>query len=395
MALLSGLKTDFRCHGRASDFQPTVWHQGRSTDSSCQQQVCSVRKSQDMIYGPAKQRCVLCVTHSCSPMHQKEPSFEKDLKNTANRKMLMKNRITWMTAESWLSGGSWRARLSKRAVLHLERTGLAVFLVHPHRASRDSPSGDHHDFHSIPSFHPCVAHFLMAGAGEITTVAGETLAAPTVERDGANTAAAGHRQVAAPGGRASDIAPASGAQPSGMPSSSAPPTSADDGASESDPEDGAGDGHNSYCCTVCSYHARSEKETGHKTQRCSAVSEECTSSPAAPSEIKTESSSRAGRTAKQKCTAKSFEVIGRRLWWSNRSVGQSGCQKQRQFLLVASVYSWLRVPNICIAVVCVALRVPAHAPWLARRSLVHRVTRMTCHAPVRTGGAVGAGWDLD
>ena len=43
----------------------------------------------------------------------------------------------------------------------------------------------------------------------------------------------------------------------------------------------------------------------------------------------------------------------------------------------------------------VALRVPAHAPWLARRSLVHRVTRMTCHAPVRTGGAVGAGWDLD
>jgi len=43
----------------------------------------------------------------------------------------------------------------------------------------------------------------------------------------------------------------------------------------------------------------------------------------------------------------------------------------------------------------VALRVPAHAPWLTRRLLVHRVTRMTCHAPVRTGGAVGAGWDLD
>lgn len=167
----------------------------------------------------------------------------------------------------------------------------------------------------------------MARAGEITTVAGETLAAPTVERDGATTAAAGHRQVAAPGGRASDIAPASGAQPSGMPSSSAPPTSADDRASESDPEDGAGDGHNSYCCTVCSYHARYEKETGHKTQRCSAASEECTSSPAAPSEIKTESCSRAGRTAKQKCTAKSFEVFGRRLWWSNRAVGQSGCLK--------------------------------------------------------------------
>ena len=43
----------------------------------------------------------------------------------------------------------------------------------------------------------------------------------------------------------------------------------------------------------------------------------------------------------------------------------------------------------------VTLRVPAHAPWLARRSLVHRVTRMTCHAPVRTGGAVGAGSGLD
>jgi len=43
----------------------------------------------------------------------------------------------------------------------------------------------------------------------------------------------------------------------------------------------------------------------------------------------------------------------------------------------------------------VELRVPAHAPWLARRSLVRRATRMTCHAPVRTGGAGGAGWDLD
>ena len=43
----------------------------------------------------------------------------------------------------------------------------------------------------------------------------------------------------------------------------------------------------------------------------------------------------------------------------------------------------------------VALGVPTHAPWLARRSLVHRETRMTSQAPVRTGGAVGAGWDLD
>jgi len=47
------------------------------------------------------------------------------------------------------------------------------------------------------------------------------------------------------------------------------------------------------------------------------------------------------------------------------------------------------------SVMVVALRVPAHAPWLARTSVVHRVTRMTCHAPVRTGGAVGAAWDLD
>jgi len=43
----------------------------------------------------------------------------------------------------------------------------------------------------------------------------------------------------------------------------------------------------------------------------------------------------------------------------------------------------------------VALRVPAHATWLARRSMARRATRMTRHAPVRTGGAVGAGWDLD
>jgi len=43
----------------------------------------------------------------------------------------------------------------------------------------------------------------------------------------------------------------------------------------------------------------------------------------------------------------------------------------------------------------VALRGPVHAPWPARRSMGRRATRMTCHAPVRTGGAVFAGWDLD
>jgi len=43
----------------------------------------------------------------------------------------------------------------------------------------------------------------------------------------------------------------------------------------------------------------------------------------------------------------------------------------------------------------VAFRVPAHAPWLARRSMARRATRMTCHAPVRRGCAVGAFGDLD
>jgi len=42
----------------------------------------------------------------------------------------------------------------------------------------------------------------------------------------------------------------------------------------------------------------------------------------------------------------------------------------------------------------VALRGPVHAVWPARRSMERRATRMTCHAAVRTGGAVGAGWDL-
>jgi len=59
-----------------------------------------------------------------------------------------------------------------------------------------------------------------------------------------------------------------------------------------------------------------------------------------------------------------------------------------------------RVPSLddrasSITVVRVALRIPAQVPWLARRSMACRATRMLCHAPVRTGGAVGAGWDLD
>jgi len=43
----------------------------------------------------------------------------------------------------------------------------------------------------------------------------------------------------------------------------------------------------------------------------------------------------------------------------------------------------------------VTLRAPVHAPWPARRSTERRATRMTCHAPVRTGGVVVAVWDLD
>jgi len=59
-----------------------------------------------------------------------------------------------------------------------------------------------------------------------------------------------------------------------------------------------------------------------------------------------------------------------------------------------------QIPVVLLVVVTLrahifALLVPAHAPWLARRSFVRRVTPMTCHAPVRTGGAGGAEWDLD
>jgi len=146
----------------------------------------------------------------------------------------------------------------------------------------------------------------MAGAGEITTVAGETLAAPIVERGGATTSGAGHREMAAPGGRAVGIAPAITVQPSGLPVSSAPLTPAAARMSESDSENVAGDGDNGHCCTVCSSRPRYEKERGHNIQRCSAVNRECTSSPAAPSEFKTEFCSCAGKPAKQKCTAKSL-----------------------------------------------------------------------------------------
>jgi len=38
---------------------------------------------------------------------------------------------------------------------------------------------------------------------------------------------------------------------------------------------------------------------------------------------------------------------------------------------------------------------PVRAPLLSRTSVGRRATRMTCNAPVRTGGAVLAGSDLD
>jgi len=56
MVPLSGLETARRCDGRASDFQFTVWHQARSTDSSCRQQAGRVSEGQDMMHWPATVR---------------------------------------------------------------------------------------------------------------------------------------------------------------------------------------------------------------------------------------------------------------------------------------------------------------------------------------------------
>jgi len=103
----------------------------------------------------------------------------------------------------------------------------------------------------------------MARANEITTVAGETFAAPRVESGGATTAGASHREMTAPGGRAVAIAPAIGAQPSERPALSTPLTPALAGVSDCDSEDGASDGDNGHCWTVCSYRPRYEKERGH------------------------------------------------------------------------------------------------------------------------------------
>ena len=202
-----------------------------------------------------------------------------------------------MTAATRRQVGLERACLCNRTVLHLEVTGLAVFLVHHLLASRDQPSAVcaltsttfFQYLLSIPASRAPRRATKMARANETTTVAGEKLAAPMVESGGAKTAGARHREMAAPGGRAVAIAPAIVAQPSARLVSSAPLTPAAAGASDSDSEDGAGDGDNGDCCTVCSYRPRYEKERGHNIQSCSAVNRERTSSPAAPSEFKTES----------------------------------------------------------------------------------------------------------
>ena len=212
-----------------------------------------------------------------------------------------------MTAATWRQGGLERACPCNRAVLHSEVAGLAVFLVHHLLASRDQPSAVcalttttfFQYLLPIPVSRAPRRAPKMARGNEITTVAGETLAAPRVESGGATTAGARQREMAAPGGRAVAIAPAIVAQPSARPVSSAPLTPAAAGASDSDSENGAGDGDNGHCCTVCSYRLRYEKERGNNIQSCSAVSRECTSSPAAPSEFKTESCSCAGKAAKR------------------------------------------------------------------------------------------------
>ena len=130
--------------------------------------------------------------------------------------------------------------------------------------------------------------------------------APSAEIRGAATAVAEGSHSGAPDGHALFIAPAASTLPPLRSASPARLSSAASGVSESDSDDGAGDGDIGYGCTECSYRPRYEKERDHTIQSCSAVNRECTSSPAAPAEFKTESCSCSGKTAKQKCTAKSL-----------------------------------------------------------------------------------------
>jgi len=145
---------------------------------------------------------------------------------------------------------------------------MAIVLVHQLRASRKQPSAVcaltimtfFQSLLSIPAPRGPRRAPKLEGAREITTVARETSAAPIVERGGATTAGAGHRQMAGTGGWVAAFAPALGAQTSGPPVSSGLLAPAAAGASESDSEDGAGDGANGLCCPVCSYRPWHEKE---------------------------------------------------------------------------------------------------------------------------------------
>ena len=149
-------------------------------------------------------------------------------------------------------------------------------------------------------------HCTMAVADDISPVAGVVVRAPSAEFRGAATALGVGSHSGAPDGHAVFISPAASTLPPVRSASPARLPSAAGGASDSGSDDGAGDGDIGHGCTVCSYRPPYEKERGHNIQSCSAVNRECTSSPAAPAEFKTESCSCSGKTAKQKCTAKSL-----------------------------------------------------------------------------------------
>ena len=203
--------------------------------------------------------------------HRRAPAFERVLGGGAKRKYLIKHSVTQMTAATWLQGGRKRPCLCNRAVLQLGGTGLAVFLFHQLLASRDQPSAvcalsttSFFQYHlSNPATRAPRQAPKMARANEISTGAGETFAAPRVESGGAATAGDRHREMTAPVGRAVANAPAIGAQPSERPALSTPLTPAPAGVSDCDSEDGAGDGDNGHCWTVCSYCPLYEKERGH------------------------------------------------------------------------------------------------------------------------------------
>ena len=172
------------------------------------------------------------------------------------------------------------------------------------------PHSAYHHRHQIlipsPLGEPLIAHCAMAVADDISPVARVVVRAPSAELRGAATALGVGSQSGAPDDHAVFIAPAASTLPPVRSASPARLSSAAGGASDSGSDDGAVDGDIGYGCTVFSYRPRYEKERGHNNQSCSAVNRDCTCSPAAPAEFKTESCSCSGKTAKQKCTAKSL-----------------------------------------------------------------------------------------